>query len=200
MGGAPGCGEPASGLTGRLFCSRSSTSWRGGTTGRAIGWPASERILCGLGAMGAPGVRPGEPAPRGRVGAGRGGNGVPGAADGDIGCAPSRGEAGKTMAVGAMFAGVPGDAGGGGAAGVAGSTGALAETTGAGGAAGVGRATGGGGIVTCAGSPASGCRGPKGLGVPRLGRTGWGAGRAGTERFRLTSPGDGVAEGFASGG
>ena len=166
-----------------------------------MGWPASERMLCGLGAMGAPGVRPGEPAACGRMGAGRGGIGVPGAAEGDCGWAPTRGEAGKTTAVGAMFAGVPGDAGGGGKTGVTGDTGPLAETADPSGWARVGRSGGGGGgMVTRAVSPASGCRGPKGTGMPRLGRTPCGTGRAGTERFRLTSPGGGGAEGFASGG
>src|SRR5271156_3343443 len=99
------------------------------------------------------------------------------------------------MAVGAMFAGVA-DGGAG-----AGNTGPAEDTAGASGAAGVGRAAGGGGMVTRAVSLGSGCLGPKeGPGVSRPGRTPCGAGRAGTERLRLTSPGDGVAERLASGG
>ncbi|MDQ2711353.1 MAG: hypothetical protein M3Y24_03795 [Acidobacteriota bacterium] len=54
-------------------------SWRGGTTGRACGWPANGgRVPAGRGAIGAPGVSPGL---GGLGGAGRDGIGAPGTAE-----------------------------------------------------------------------------------------------------------------------
>jgi len=59
----PGLGIAGAAGPGRAGClfKRCRMSWRGGTTGRAAGCPAKfARAFAGRGAIGAPGVNPGE--------------------------------------------------------------------------------------------------------------------------------------------
>ena len=76
-GRGPDAGRGAPGMGGRgcCCCRRASTSGRGGTMGRAAGWPTN-RAPCGRGAIGAPGVRFGRGGRRSAVG----GTGEPGTA------------------------------------------------------------------------------------------------------------------------
>lgn len=146
--------------------SRCTMSGRGGTTGLALGWPASGRAPAGRGAIGAPGVNPDV----GRCGAGRAGMGAPGTllAAG----APGVTGPGATMWVGGC--GVRDATGG--ATGMRGGSAVRARRSGAG---------------MRAGSGGSGCRGPAGAAAPgALGpvRADGGRGRAGIAMFRFPAP------------
>lgn len=170
MAGVAGPGRP-----GCLF-KRCRISWRGGTTGRAAGWPASvARAAGGRGAIGAPGVRPG---PAGRAGAGLGRIGAPGTAVPVV--APLCGtEPGATICVGACMGRAGGTPGEGGTTGRAGDSGVEAVRL---------RSR----IEGRAGSAGRGCRGPLGGASGNDGPVrgcGGGAGLAGIAIERFTGPG-----------
>ena len=106
----------AAGIEGRGALSLAARSGRGGTTGRATGWPARGRCCCGEGAPGVAETGRGACGVEGRSGAeGRGGagdGGAPGAGlegndwRGPLKTCPGRGVVGSGLAVGAM--GLPG--------------------------------------------------------------------------------------------
>ena len=156
-------------------------SWRGGTTGRAAGWPASvARAAGGRGAIGAPGVRPG---PAGRAGAGLGKIGAPGTAVPGAGVPgavpPGEAAPGATTCVGACMGREGGTPGEGGTTGRAGDSGIDAVRL---------RSRIEGREV----SAGRGCRGPLGGAIGNDGPVrgcGGGAGLAGMAIERFTGPG-----------
>jgi DNA polymerase III subunit gamma/tau len=179
----PGRGKPGAAGEGRGWvccCLRRCTrSGRGGTIGRAAGWPASGRAPAGRGAMGVPGVKLGA---FGRAGAGRGGMGAPGMA---AVCAAGAGP-GATTWVGGCG---PRVCRAGGTTGVPGASLVRAERSGT--------------TVTRGGSGGKGWRGPAGAGlagVEPVRCTGGGSGRAGMEILRLPGPAPGGGPEWASGG
>ena len=190
--GRPGVGAAGRGIAGvagdGLACcfSRCSTSWRGGTTGRAAGCPAKVgRCAAGRGAIGAPGVKP--------VLAGRGGSGRAGPGIGDPGVTPAdaEGAAGAAGAPGATTCvgtcGILAVIGAVGAAGVAGRVPGL--TAGRAGRSGAGALRAG-----SAGSGLAASDGGIGVAGPTRGVCG-GSGRAGIAMFRLPPPCPGDANG-----